>query len=102
MRLRFSKTTYPSATSSPSIVKERCLTFQEVAHEANQVGNALKRLGVRFGDCVGILAPDSAEWLTAFFGTIKIGAVAICMNTLLQAHEYDYILRDSRAGSDYP
>jgi len=76
---------------------ERCLTFQEVVYEANQVGNALKRLGVRFGDCVGILAPDSAEWLTAFFGTIKIGAVAICMNTLLQAHEYDYILRDSRA-----
>lgn len=75
----------------------RQMTFQEVAHEANQVGNALKRLGVRFGDCVGILAPDSAEWLTTFFGTIKIGAVAICLNTLLQAHEYAYILPDSRA-----
>lgn len=76
---------------------ERALTFQAVAHEANQIGNALLRLGVRFGDCVGILAPDSAEWVTAFFGTIKIGAIAICMNTLLQAQEYAYILRDSRA-----
>lgn len=75
----------------------RELTFQAVAAEANQIGNALTRLGVRFGDCVGILAPDSAEWVTTFFGTIKIGAVAICMNTLLQSEEYSYILRDSRA-----
>lgn len=75
---------------------ERCLTFQAVADEANQVGNALLQLGVRFGDGVGILAPDSAEWVTAFFGTIKLGAVVVCLNTLLQPQEYAYILRDSR------
>lgn len=74
----------------------RCLTFQEVADEANQVGNGLLQLGVRWGDCVGILAPDSAEWVTTFFGTIKIGAVAVCLNTMLQTEEYDYILHDSR------
>lgn len=73
----------------------RTLTFQAVADEANQVGNALRAMGVRFGDRVGILAPDSAEWVTSFFGIIKLGAVAVCMNTLLQSHEYDYILSDS-------
>lgn len=76
----------------------RELTFRAVSAEANQVGNALLQLGVRFGDCVGILAPDSAEWVTTFFGVIKIGAVAACLNTLLQTQEYDYILRDSRLG----
>jgi benzoate-CoA ligase family protein len=75
----------------------RQLTFQAVTDEANQVGNALERLGVRFGDCVGILAPDCAEWVTAFFGTIKIGAVAMGLNTQLQTQDYDFILRDSRA-----
>lgn len=74
----------------------RELTFQAVSREANQIGNALRQAGVHFGDCVGILAPDSAEWVTSFFGIIKIGAIAVCMNTLLQSHEYDYILRDSR------
>ena len=34
----------------------RELTFQLVSDEANQVGHALKALGVRFGECVGILA----------------------------------------------
>jgi benzoate-CoA ligase family protein len=76
---------------------EREMTFRQVAQEVNQVGNALKKLDVRVGDVVGILAPDSAEWVTSFFGVIKIGAVALGMNTLLKPYEYDYILNDSRA-----
>ena len=74
----------------------RTLTFQQIADEANQVGHALRDLDVRFGERVGILAPDCAEWVTSFFGTIKIGAVAICLNTLLQSAEYEYIFHDSR------
>ncbi len=76
---------------------EREMTFGEVVHEVNQVGHALTKLGVCFGDYVSILAPDSAAWVTAFFGTIKIGAIAMGLNTLLQLHEYEYMLRDSRA-----
>ena len=75
---------------------ERSITFQEASDEANRVGNALQKMDVRFGDCVGILAPDSAEWVTTFFGITKIGAVALGMNTLLKPEEYGYILRDSR------
>ena len=77
--------------------QEREMTFQEVAQEANQVGNALKKLGVRMGDFVGILSLDVPEWVTAFFGILKVGGIAIGMNTLLKPNEYDYILRDSRA-----
>ena len=88
----------PTRTNKMALYSHaREMTFGEVACEVNQVGNALKQLGVRFGDYVGILAPDSAEWVTAFFGIIKIGAIAIGLNTLLQTYEYDYILRDSRA-----
>src|SRR3989338_4240820 len=76
---------------------ERELTFRQVSEETNRVGNALKKLDIRPGEMVGILAPDCAEWVTAFFGIIKIGAVAVGMNTLLKPHEQAYILRDSRA-----
>jgi acyl-coenzyme A synthetase/AMP-(fatty) acid ligase len=76
---------------------DREMTFAEVAHEANQVGNALKhKFDVRMGEYVGILAFDCAEWVTSFFGTLKIGAIAIGMNTLLTPTEIEYILRDSR------
>lgn len=75
----------------------RELTFRQVSNEANQVGNALKKLDVRMGESVAILAPDLPEWVTAFFGIMKIGAIAVGMNTLLKPHEHAYILRDSRA-----
>jgi len=76
---------------------ERAMTFRQVSDEANQVGNALKKLGVRLGDFVGILSLDVPEWVTSFFGALKIGAVAVGLNTLLTPPEYAYILRDCRA-----
>ena len=76
---------------------ERNLTFQEVSNECNQVGNALKKMGVRVGEVVGILSFDGPEWVTSYFGTLKIGGVALGLNTLLTPGEYDYTFRDSRA-----
>lgn len=79
------------------LTPERELTFQQVNDEVNQVGNALKRLDVRMGESVALLCLDSAEWVTAFFGIVKIGAVAVSMNTLLKPHEHAYVLQDCRA-----
>jgi benzoate-CoA ligase family protein len=75
---------------------EREMTFRQVSDEVNQVGNALKKMGVRMGEVVGILSFDGPEWVTSFFGTIKIGAVALGMNTLLTPDEHAFILRDGR------
>ena len=73
------------------------MTFGEVSRQVNRIGNALKKFDVRVGDCVAILCPDRAEWVTSFFATTKIGGTALGMNTLLKTDEYDYILGDSRA-----
>ena len=73
------------------------LSFREVSDQVNQIGNALLRDGVSFGETVAILCPDRPEWVTSFFGATKIGGVALGMNTLLKTDEYDYILGDSRA-----
>ena len=76
---------------------EREMTFREVSREVNQVGNALKKIGVRIGDFVAILSLDLPEWVTTFFGVLKIGGVAVGMNTTLTPKEYAYMLDDSRA-----
>jgi benzoate-CoA ligase len=41
--------------------------------------------------------PDSPEWVYVFFGAIKIGAVAVPLNTMLSGKDYEYLLNDSRA-----
>jgi benzoate-CoA ligase family protein len=76
---------------------ERNLTFQQVSEESNQVAHALKKLEVRFGETVAILCLDQPEWVTSFFGTLKVGAVAAGLNTLMTGSDLDYILRDCRA-----
>jgi len=77
--------------------KDRELTFAQVSEETNRVGNALIKLGVGFGDVVGILSPDVPEWVSSYFGAMKVGAIALGINTLLTPREFALILRDSRA-----
>jgi acyl-coenzyme A synthetase/AMP-(fatty) acid ligase len=78
------------------LTPSRTLTFGEVSAEVNRVGNALVRLGVRFGETVGLLCLDSAEWVTSFFGIMKMGGVAVGLNTLLKPREQAYTLTDAR------
>jgi 4-hydroxybenzoate-CoA ligase len=75
---------------------ERQMTFGEVAREVNRVGHALRRLGVRRSEPVALLSVDSAEWVASFFGAIKIGAVPVCMNTLLKPYEHAFMLNDAQ------
>ena len=76
---------------------DRELTYDDIHRDVNRMGHALRRLGVRPEERVMILLPDCPEFVAAFFGTIKIGAVAVPVNTLLTPADYGYLLADSRA-----
>lgn len=73
------------------------VTYQLLLERTNRVGNALRNLGVCPGERVLLLLLDSPEFLYCFFGAIKIGAVAIPVNTQAKPHDYEYMLNDSRA-----
>jgi benzoate-CoA ligase len=75
----------------------RTLTYADVQELTDRTGNALRDLGVRMEDRVLVLCLDAPEFLGAFWGAIKIGAVPIPVNTLMRASDYLYFLRDSRA-----
>jgi benzoate-CoA ligase len=75
----------------------RTLTYGDVQDLANRTGNALRELGVGMEDRVLVLCLDTPEFLGAFWGAIKIGAVPIPANTLLRTADYAYFLDDSRA-----
>ncbi|HET9836607.1 MAG TPA: benzoate-CoA ligase family protein [Candidatus Angelobacter sp.] len=73
------------------------VSYAQLLERVNRAGNALKTLGVRQEERVGLLLLDTPEFAYCFFGGIKIGAVPIPINTLLKPHEYEYILNDCRA-----
>jgi benzoate-CoA ligase len=75
----------------------RVLTYADVQDLANRTGNLLQELGIGLEDRVLLLCLDAPEFLGAFWGAIKIGAVPIPVNTLLRGADYLYFLEDSRA-----
>lgn len=79
------------------LCEDRKLTYGEVQKGVNRVGNGLKSLGVRMEERVALLLLDTEVYPQAFFGAIKIGAVPICLNTLMRPKDYAYFLNDSRA-----
>src|SRR5207247_5091187 len=80
-----------------SRVGGRQITDGEVRAGANRCGNALRRLGVGMEQRVLLLLADGPEFVYAFWGALKIGAVPVPTNTLLTPRDYEYILNDSRA-----
>jgi benzoate-CoA ligase len=76
---------------------ENTVTYHDLYRSVNRLGNALKELHVRMEERVAILLPDTPEWAFAFFGSMKIGAVAVPLNTMLMPKDYEYLLNDCRA-----
>ncbi len=73
------------------------ISYGQVAENVNRFGNALRRLGVTIEQRVLLLLLDSPEFVYAFFGAMKIGAVPIPTNTNMRPEDYHYLLADSRA-----
>jgi benzoate-CoA ligase family protein len=73
----------------------REVNYGELAALANRAGNALRAQAVSRGDRVLIVLPDSAEFIAAFFGAAKIGAVAVPVNPFARSSDYIHYLENS-------
>ena len=70
-------------------------TNVEMNRMANRLGNALKSLGVKRGDRVGVQLLNCPQLIQAFFAIFKIGATLVPVNPALRAHELAYIYHDA-------
>lgn len=73
------------------------VTYRSVLENVNRFANVLKELGVKPGDRVMIVLPDSPMFIYAFLGSIKYGAWPIPVNTMLNEEDYRYMLENSQA-----
>jgi benzoate-CoA ligase len=74
------------------------VTYAELADRAGRFGAALgARCGVRPEERVLLWLLDSPAFFYAFWGAIRIGAVAVPVNTMWTAKDLAYVLGDSRA-----
>lgn len=72
-------------------------TFGQVGADSRRFAGALAELGVRKGERVGLLVPNSADFPTAYYGVLNLGAVPVPLNVTSPAAEVAYYLADSGA-----
>lgn len=75
----------------------RKITFKEFDRYANRFARALAGLGVKKGDRVALMLPNIPQMPIAYYGTLRIGAIAVPTNPLYLEHELEVQLKDSGA-----
>src|SRR5215471_5372054 len=87
----------PDKTFLISETDSRRLTYADFQDAVNRASSMLMSLGVRKGDVVSLLMPNSAEYIIAYFACWTIGALAGPVNSLLKEHELEFVMNNSEA-----
>ena len=74
---------------------ERKITYRELNRAACALGNHLRALGLGKGDKVALMLPNCPEFVIAYFGIQKIGAVAVTLNVQSTPYELSHLLGNS-------
>ncbi|MEP7004103.1 MAG: AMP-binding protein, partial [Chloroflexota bacterium] len=74
---------------------EASLTYAELDRLADRFAAGLQSLGVRKGDRVALLLPNCPQFVIAFYGALRAGAVVVTCNPLYTAPELQRQLTDS-------
>jgi long-chain acyl-CoA synthetase len=86
---------YPNAVATIFFNAKR--TYKSISDEAWRFANGLRKLGVKKGDRVAILLPNTPQFIVAFFGALRAGATVVPCNPLYTAPELHHQLADSGA-----
>jgi malonyl-CoA/methylmalonyl-CoA synthetase len=73
----------------------RTLTRDQLKAAAERVAGGLRNQDVRPGQRVALYAANSVEWVIAYLGVQRAGAVAVMMNPDYHSAEAEHILTDS-------
>jgi fatty-acyl-CoA synthase len=72
-------------------------SYREFNDVCEQVAKGLMALGIEKGENVAVWASNIPEWVSLQYGTGKMGAVLVTVNTNYRSAELEYLLRQSDA-----
>ena len=73
------------------------LTYEQFFERCDRWSNALRALGVKQGDRVAYIAPNTHAMLESFYAVPQIGAVLVPLNYRLIADDFEYLINHSGA-----
>ncbi|KAB7709008.1 long-chain-fatty-acid--CoA ligase [Bacillus aerolatus] len=70
-------------------------TYQDIWQAVQAFSCALQAAGIKKGDRVGIMLPNCPQYVIAYFGILRAGAIVTQINPMLMERELAFILEDS-------
>src|SRR5213594_2272965 len=84
--------------NNPFLLSEansRQFTYAQFETAVDRAALMLAAHGIRKGDVVSLLMPNSAEYIIAYFACWKLGALAGPVNSLLKEQEVEFVMNNS-------
>ena len=72
-------------------------SYERLRDLSERFAGGLQGLGIEKGDRVMIYVSNCVQWVIAFLGIQKLGAVIVPISPIYTSHELDYMIRDSGA-----
>ncbi|KHK93197.1 class I adenylate-forming enzyme family protein [Novosphingobium malaysiense] len=77
------------------VFPDRRMSYTELNDSARDWARAFIAMGVTPGENVGLLLPTCVEFISAYYGAVMAGAVAVPVNARYQAHELGYVVENA-------
>ena len=74
---------------------EKEFTYKQFSQRADQLSYSLYKAGIRKGDHVAVMLPNTHYMLECFYGICQLGAVMVPLNYRLNAEDIEYIIKHS-------
>jgi len=84
---------YPEKTALK--LEEFRVSYTELALGARRVANMLKERGIKKGDKVALMMPNTPHFPIIYYGILAAGATVVPLNCMLKSAEIQYQLEDS-------
>ncbi|MBI4180563.1 MAG: AMP-binding protein [Chloroflexi bacterium] len=78
------------------VLSDQRLSYADLDKDSNKVANALIKVGVNKGERVAMLLNNGPEFAIIYFGIVKIGAIAVLLDTNFRPDELASFLADSQ------
>lgn len=93
----FEETVYRRPDHPALVFKGEKYSYRRLNEAINRLANGLRKLGMKKGDTLAILLPNSHLGVFSFYAGLKVGAISVCLNPMLKGKELKTILMNSKA-----
>ncbi len=71
------------------------ITYREVNDAVDRFAAGLQKLGIGKGDRVAVYMPNCPQYVIAYYGALRVGAIVVPCNPLYVARELEHQFRDA-------